>query len=255
MLITKLLKHSIWLMSLWSSVLAWGSEPNSNQTSSNLYPQVSEVNGQAQVIGIDSQSRLLKARDVLKERADLSTGPSSSLKILLSSQAQLILSPNTQVKLPVIAWEGGEAKRIELLQGEIRLVQKDAIERDVVTALTQDRYPDSDILISYNPKEGKVNLLVVQGKVFFRGLQNEEGLHLEQGDQTYFQGVFESGELTYDMLLKGRKVARGSLGPVEKTPPERIEKMVAAILVKPPPPPPPPPPPQPPPRGLRQTAI
>lgn len=78
--------------------------------------------------------------------------------------------------------------------------------------------PRGDFTLEYNPETPSVTLRVLDGSTVFKGLGNEIELELKAGEMATFKGVFENNELAFDVLLKGRKVAKGQATEIQKIP-------------------------------------
>lgn len=92
-----------------------------------------------------------------------------------------------------------------------------------------------DYIIHYNEGNAQLIVEVFEGSALVRGFYREEALNVQNGERGGFKGIKENNELTYDILLKGRKSIRGNLIGPEKLPPEKLEelKLQYSIIIKP----------------------
>ncbi|MEZ0391558.1 MAG: hypothetical protein ACAH59_05045 [Pseudobdellovibrionaceae bacterium] len=193
------------------------------------YPRVQEVKGS--VFQVESQieikakspqysekQKALKVGQSLKDKAWLRTGEKGELRLALHEKATLLLEPNTEVNLPAITWEDGGVQEVILIKGKIRYLCQSHCERKISAQIYESVLPVGDYILSYDPKIPQVELSVFSGETAFRGLENEASVVLKMGERASFQGVLENGEPGFDVLLKGRKVAKGKLSEVQKIP-------------------------------------
>jgi hypothetical protein len=196
------------------------------------YPRVSEAMGASVGEKIDGKSVALKAKDVLRERALLRVGEKAQLKIELDSFSSLTLTSGSVVELPVITWGEGEVFEVKLEKGKIFYECEKNCKRYVSTPLSREVFVNGEYWLEYVPESPRVELLVQHGTQDFRGLENEESVNLQAGQKVVFQGLKENGEVAYDELLRGRKVARGKMQPVVTIPENEFNKLVKDFQVK-----------------------
>lgn len=178
------------------------------------FPRISIVTGKAMLVDKTGKEQVLKKGEILKEKALIHTHDKSIVQIELDEKSALTIFENTEVSIPGISWDDGSTERIELNQGEIRYRSGSEVFRKVATLITDDTYPNADIVLSYSKSLGRAELLVMNGEVRFRGLENEEDVVLKRSQRGAFQAILEGGVPAFDILLKGRRVARGKLAPV-----------------------------------------
>lgn len=182
--------------------------------------EVKNRSAEAQVIEFK-----LKPGQILKDRAVLRSGAESQARLQLSAENFLILMPMTDLEIPAIHWEAGKIDSLFLNSGSIRLVCKSECDLRMRTKIFDEAVGSGDFIISYNEKEPSIRVEVLDGEINFRGLENETQVLLKSGEQAEFKGQFENGEVAYDTLLRGRKVARGQMTPVLKIPKDRQAKL------------------------------
>ena len=195
----------------WFGPSAWAQNPPK-------YPALTHWQGQAWVTGKEGVRRLIKSRHVLREKALLETALSSEVRIQMDAKRTLTILGNSELSLPVISWETGEAPVVMLKSGSFRWLQKDKTKSDYNIALTSDLFqfisPDGEYVFIMEPNKAYAGVKVIQGAMEFSALNGEESVNVKTGQQAGFQGVIEGGEIAYDVLLKGRKIPRGRLTEV-----------------------------------------
>lgn len=178
-------------------------------------PVLQSVSGDVKVeTGRDPETRA-RDRMLLKEQARLVTGPGARVEIVLDKERTVRVDEKTEIVLPHISWETGEASRIELRRGRLRWTGT-ASEVKLLSPLFELSPPSADFVLSYDDQSPQAKILVLKGTVEFRALNAEDRLNLKAAETASFQGLFEEGEIAYDLLLKGRKIPRGKLSAVMK---------------------------------------
>lgn len=180
-------------------------------------PYVMSFTGKVQVTDSRGKAQAPKRGQLLREKAVFETGPQSLVQVALSKNERLFVGPQSRVSIPVISWEDGSMERLELEKGSMRLLNLTSAPRLVVTPVSRDTYSEADLLFEVDPSAARLRVAVLDGRTAFRGLENEEFTPLERGEEATFQGVIEGGEIVFDVLLQGRKVARGKVEPKKKS--------------------------------------
>lgn len=188
------------------------------QAPKSPFPKIKEIEGVVQDLSMQP-TRTLKKRDRLLEKfhARLSD-PSSELVLELYEKLELEAFSGSEFLMPNISWETRQISEIQLLRGSIQL---DSSSREysnlkIKSPLFEVSVPEGNLLLSFDPVLAVASLMVFKGDVVFGGLNAEETVTLKSGEKVSFQGVKEEDEISYDLLLQGRKVPKGKLGPVEK---------------------------------------
>lgn len=182
------------------------------------YPVVSELRGNVTLTGKDSQKQPIKAKTVLIERAQLVTGEGSTVAVRLDDHRMFTVLENSEVLLPTISWEGGEAPVVILKKGQLRWQQAPDGKVAYNLALRADLYeflaPKGDFVFVMNPEKAYAGVKVFKGSMEFSALNGEEAATVKEGQEVGFQGVLEGKEIAFDVLLKGKKIPKGHLTPV-----------------------------------------
>lgn len=215
------------------------------------YPQIEAVSGTAVQVqeSITVSKRQAESREheksmkpkmVLKDKAILRTSEKSELRLILQEQNILSLAENTEIEIPSIDWQEGRVSEIHLRRGSVRWVCSQGCDQKLITPLFEGGGVAGDFILKYDPSVPLVELSVLQGEMSFQGLQNESPVALMAGQRASFKGVMENGEPAYDILLKGRKVAKGKMGEVQEIPSAEVteflkqeEKKKKVIKLKP----------------------
>lgn len=170
--------------------------------------------------------KVLKVKAVLKDKAVLRTGEKGEMRIALGSQKSLHLGEKAEVEFPAIDWEKGAVPVINVRQGEVRFICQSDCETKFITPLYEGVGTSGDFILRYDPAIPLVELTVLQGEMPFRGLENEMSTAVMAGQKISFKGVLENGEPAYDILLKGRKVAKGKMSEIEQIPAARVQELL-----------------------------
>lgn len=210
---------------------AHAEEENARQKIAS-FPRVSEVIGVVLSEKKDGKSLPLKNKEVLREKALLKVGDKAQLRIEIDPYSSLLLASGAVVELPVITWGEGEVSEIKLEKGKLFYDCEKNCKRFLTTPLSHEVFLNGEYWLEYVPESPRVELLVLHGTQDFRGLENEEQVTLQQGQKVVFQGLKENGEVAYDELLKGRKVARGKMQPIVTIPESEFNKLKADFQVK-----------------------
>lgn len=179
------------------------------------YPLISEFQGQVWLTGKDGKKEAVKGKTVLREKAVIQTSATGFAKVLLDESRSFSVLASSEVSIPAISWEGGEAPVLFIRSGDIfweQDIQKTAAYN---TALRSDLFefiaaPGSYVL-SMNPAKALASVKMLEGSMVFSAMNAEESVKVQKGQQVSFQGVLEEGEIAYDILLKGKKIPKGRL--------------------------------------------
>ncbi|PIS12008.1 MAG: hypothetical protein COT73_00860 [Bdellovibrio sp. CG10_big_fil_rev_8_21_14_0_10_47_8] len=204
------------------------------KTPSPKFPRVEALVGQVEklddVITVQkreakhqSKKNALRKKQILKDRAQIMTGSKSELRLQLADGSVLVVLENSEILIPGIGWRLGETAEIEVLKGKVRyLCQKDC-GRKLITEIYESVLPVGDYVLSYDPSVPRVELTVLSGESPFRARERDESVTLHAGERAHFDGVLSDGAPTFDILLRGRKVAQGKLSELEKVPEKELK--------------------------------
>ncbi len=177
------------------------------------------------------QERNIRRNEIFRDKAWLRIGDQGEVRILLRKKAILTINEKTEALMPSIDWQDGEVEELDLFKGSFRYIcdeekgEEGTCNLKVSTPLSETKLPQGDFILSYDPTKPQVEISVLQGEVSFQGLENESSTLLKAGQKISFTGVLESGEPAYDILLKGRRVAKGKIGEIQQIPATEINDL------------------------------
>jgi hypothetical protein len=197
------------------------------------YPVISDSKGVV-VLSKDGKVEKIKKSEVLHEKAHLVLKAGAQVRIDISEKTSLVLLQNSEIDIPLIDWEDGKVGAVDLIQGVIRVSTEEATPLVYSTPVSRDSYSNGDFLLSYDSHMARASIEVFRGVLNFRGLENEVSARIGPGETASFQATKENGVPSFDILLKGRKVARGNLSRVSKVPEKQLlQDEKASLLQKP----------------------
>lgn len=179
------------------------------------FPRISVITGDVEFESRDVKVKPTKGL-VLREKSRFRLKEKAELEIELDEVRRMILLPNSELLIPSISWETGEAPLVVLNKGLVRWIQNEKAAYNIAlsSALFGFLAPPGDYVIGFDPVEATSDLYVIKGHVEFSAMNADESAMVESGNKVHFQGVLEGNEIAYDVLLKGKKVPRGKLGKV-----------------------------------------
>lgn len=180
------------------------------------YPVLRQLEGAATV---RQKGEVLKGRlpgRLLREQILVETGK-GRVRLDLSASEFVIVGENSEFLMPAIDWDTGTVEELELRRGSFGVELKRP--RQVRAALYRDRVEEGRYIFDFNPDIPQFGATVLAGKLAFRGLETEERGELRAGERQSFTGEIADGQIQYDVLLGGRKVARGRLGEKQSVKP------------------------------------
>jgi hypothetical protein len=179
------------------------------------YPQGIDWGGQVWVTGKDGKRTELKSKIVLREKALLETSLAGFVKVELDESRHFLVLGTSEVSLPVIGLERGEAPILLLKSGSFRWQQagegKPAYNIAIRSDLFEFLAPAGDYIFTMEPSQAFAGVKVISGQMRFSALNGEDSVQVKTGQQAGFQGVIEGKDIAYDVLLQGRKIPRGKL--------------------------------------------
>lgn len=204
----------------WFYSLALG-----NQTK---FPQIENFHGQVLIEAPDIPHFRLKTDQVLKGKIRILTGSESQISVRMPEGSRFILGPNTEVLLPGVSTESGQVSSLEIVQGQLRL-RGGPLDIPIKSSLFGLSWSKGDYVLIYDSKNARTEILALEGQVEFEALgRPDTRILLNPQEKTFFQGEIENGEVAHDILLAGKRVARGLRGPRTALSDEDKEKWSAA---------------------------
>lgn len=196
----------------------------------NKYPRIQAEEGQSSVRqkGVELKGRRIGR--TLRESVTIETSKNARVRIELGKDEALVVGPDSLVLLPAIDWETGRADEIEIKKGSVFLDLKGA--HRVRSPLFYEQVGAGRYEFVMESDRPEFRALVFTGELSFRGLETEFRSRLEGGETQSFRGETEDGEILYDVLLEGRRVARGQLLEKIHLQPKEILERANAYLVR-----------------------
>jgi hypothetical protein len=182
------------------------------------YPQLYHISGSAEVqSATDMKYRKPKVKEIYRDRALIRTSPTGSMEILLDDHRRMTILPDTQVYIPHITWETGEVGNIVIQTGEVFFQQTSDYGKSIriKSELFDIETPVGQYKLSYYPHRATAEAKVFSGTMEFSALNSETSAQVTAGKKVVFEGVREDGEIAFDILLKGRRIPKGSLRKLE----------------------------------------
>ena len=224
----RILRSTAFLVCSLSAALSFSQNPK--------YPQVMELRGKVWGLQKEKSKRALKNEEILRERAHLVSEVASSVRIQLDPDRAIVLMPDSELLIPAISWESGEAPVFNLIRGSLHWKQAVASKSLYNIALTSSLFqfiaPAGDYLVSFDGSKAWTEVKVYQGQLVFSALNAESSVTIKAGQQSGFQGVREDGEIAYDVLLKGKRIPKGQLMAVTPLKAEEIGQFEKAEKAK-----------------------
>ncbi len=185
------------------------------------YPRIVEVKGQdsSVVTGHGDAKFVTKVGVPLIERAHFMAGPMSEITVELDENIKIVILSSSEVEFPGIRPEDGAVPLVELKSGRLRWtglrLEADRILRSDFFSLNPGV---GDFVFRSEKKPPQAEVQCLSGELDFSGTNAEDVAHVKKGQRAVFVGALEDGEVAYDLLLKGKKIPRGQLLPVQKVP-------------------------------------
>lgn len=196
------------------------------------FPKIKEVHGQVYDLSQAGSARIQKTKRIL-EAFHAKTDRDSSLTLEIYPDLTVTLGENSELHIPAISWESRQASELRLVQGRMDIqATKTQESLKVKSELFESMLPWGDYSFVMDRDSGKASLVVIQGQLSFSPLNSDEVVQVQSGQKATFIGEKENQEFQYDLLLKGKKVPKGQLLPVEKLTAEEIKSFSRAARKK-----------------------
>ncbi|MGZ3775039.1 MAG: hypothetical protein ACXVCY_14210 [Pseudobdellovibrionaceae bacterium] len=193
------------------------------------YPAIQEWQGEVWLTGKDGKRQLLHKKQPLREKALLETSATGQVTVQLDEKRTVILMKSSELSIPIIGWDRGEAPVLILKNGDLQWIQKLNEKGEYNIALTSDLFeflsPPGNFIFSIDTQKAFAQVKVFDGSIEFSALNGEDSVLVQKGHMAGFQGVIEGDAIAYDVLLKGKKIPKGSLTQVSAISAEEMAKM------------------------------
>lgn len=200
---------AVWIFVSMAASPAWAQKKT---------PYVNSVHAPASVMqGLEGKPRAARNGEHLVEKAQLETGPGGQLGVQLFKSVSLLLESGTRVILPGILREEGRVPRVLFDHGRLRWTSDGSdCTAELISSLFRLAPCTGDFLFVMEPGVPRAMVYVYRGEIEFSAANAEVSRVVKEGEKVAFTGVLENGEVAADILLRGKKIPRGQLGPVEK---------------------------------------
>jgi hypothetical protein len=141
---------------------------------------------------------------------------SGTLKVFRNSQ-EWYLFANSELDLTV--------ENPILKKGSLRLITNEPTRFRIQTPVAQVNLDGRDFILIYHQERARLEVSVLDGKVWIKGIYREEEQQLEKNSKGGFQGVMEKEGPAFDQMLQGKKVVRGDLLGVQAIKPEELDNL------------------------------
>jgi hypothetical protein len=180
------------------------------------FPFISVINGQVEVVNAKGEVVEKNLMVSMLENTEIKTFSNSQVRVELEDGAHLVLLPNSHLILQVGSWDAKINSPISLKDGSLRVqrVLSEGVGLGpyiIKTPLSDINFRSGDAIFFFHRESGRVEVVNIDGNIEFSGLGRDENYTLMPQEKGAFQGIIENGELSFDLLLRGRKVARGQL--------------------------------------------
>lgn len=202
------------------------------ESSSIFFPKVEKVQGKTWVVTADNVRKLAQKNMELKGSAKFEVEKNAEVTVKIDPDRSLTVFSNSEVNIPTISWDDGQASIIELKKGVMKWNTNENKPRYTVL-FKSDLFnliaESGTFVILYDPLQIRAELRSYFGKIEFSAMNGEHAFIVSKGQKGIFQGIKEQGEIIYDILLEGKKVPRGELkGPLQMSKNELYEYSDAA---------------------------
>jgi|GEM_PF-1070251 len=220
----------IWVMKLLllgpKNVLAGEVDTSSStknaplSSGTHIYPRVNEISGKVFIAGKDGVKKEATKGQILVETATLQTGNDGKISLQIDAVRTVYLDEETTLVLPSISWETSETPYLYLQTGTLRWTSDAGKAPPYSIRLQSPLYefvaPDGEYVLTMNPTVPFCELRVLRGKIEFSALNADTSALVKESYKIKFVGFLDSGEIAYDVLLRGKKIPRGQLHAPQK---------------------------------------
>lgn len=179
------------------------------------YPRITEVLGTVEDIKPTGKIAVSQ-KTLIVDRLNIVVKSGASVKIQLDEKRTLRAFSGTEFEIPSISWETRQFSEIKLKRGALRFeIESQPFKFRVKSPLFEMEPPVGESVLAVDPEKALAEAFMFKGEMEFRALNAEESVKLSAGQKVSFSGLLEEGEISYDLLLQGKKIPKGRLGSVE----------------------------------------
>ncbi len=179
-----------------------------------------------QDIGVKKEQnseKLIKFGDLIQSDTVILTGPKDEVRLQVGEAktptAKYFLQSSSL--LQIVNPEKDPIKRAQVDQvhfdfilGEGKILASGFSDIYTLNLVVKEMLP-SEVAVEFDASTAGSRVQVIQGRVEIQGLGQAENLVLIANQKAGFQGKVEEGQAAFDILMQGKKVAKGQLTPIE----------------------------------------
>lgn len=187
------------------------------------YPVISSVQKSVVTLTNDEKNPLAKEKEILREKVTFVGKEDSVLRIDFSEDMYLVAKGLFKLEIPFVALEYPYVTQVKLFEGQIRVVNRGDQNLTVFSDLSTDQIFRGDYQFDYQRSVPRIQWTVIDGSLEVKGLEHESSVRLTSGQLAQFTGELDAGQVVYDVLLRGKRVARGKLSPPQNMSEKQIQ--------------------------------
>lgn len=200
-----------------------------NQIFANQIKVLEVVSGPEVVVGENQKIRLTQST-ILKDEARFKTLANQFIKVQLGSSYELSILDQTDVFVDLKSIEGHpNSYIIQLNQGQIYLKKIANLQKQPAVVQKKELNLKSvffdwkissevnlDLMIDLKTQDPLVRFCQREGEFEVSLFDHEKKINLKTLEGIEFQGVNESSQVAFDILLNGRKITKGQWQQIQK---------------------------------------
>ncbi len=209
--------HHEEMKSIFALIFLFGGSIFQAQASQNKFNiKVLSSNGTISDLSHSENIVAWNRKSKVADRLTLSLKEGAETKIQLNPKVVLTAYENTEFEIPLITWETRIFKEIKLTKGSVRLeIVEVPFEIEVITPFFKVNPPIGNWVFNIDPERALADILALKGSLEVASLNSDDKVKLKTGEKATFRGLLEEGEISYDLLLEGRKIPKGKWTAVE----------------------------------------
>ncbi|HPI40838.1 MAG TPA: hypothetical protein PLJ21_08525 [Pseudobdellovibrionaceae bacterium] len=186
-----------------------------------ILPAVTEVKGKSWIEISGKAQERLKPKTLIRENLSLETTEKSHLILSVKEKIFLRLNENSKIEVPAITWETLEFSYIDFKFGDIIWEAENVSSEKRVDLILKNELLYLTLPLQgkfqfiYKPELAQIEVRVYEGEIEFSQMNAEVSQKIKSGQKIKFQGLRGEDGIEYDLLLKGKKIPKGFLTPIE----------------------------------------
>lgn len=199
---------------------------------------IQEIAGDVFFLPAQGQQIRLSRNFEIRTTGTIKILKNSNVRLLLNKNLQIRLNEYTDMVLLDLQEDSGVYSRLRLERGLVQFRAEEDTKVRFESPLFSENISLGEFLFVYDPNVPLMRLSVLEGRQFFRGLEGEKSHLVQAGQRADFVGILDGENVVYDILLRGRRLAKGELKPLEQLSQKDLQDLKKGTLfVKPKPPP------------------